>query len=108
MSSRPFCLTNPSPRSLGRDRRNRIFHPGADHGILPYSSIDALQPLIPPPDTFMQEIDHRTGSTHMRIFMSPWAYKPFAGSIKLFHQPENRIGITVGPTTHGKDRTTHS
>src|SRR6266542_3245150 len=85
---------------MGR-RLHAFGHPSAQHGLIRYARIDALEPVIPPPKHLLQEPDLRAGKCKMRITMGPRPDETLARDRQSRDKAWNCILIGVGPTTDG-------
>src|SRR4029453_7999274 len=83
---------------MGR-RLHAFGHPSAQHGLIRYARIDALQPIIPPPKHLLQKTDLRTGKCKMRITMGPRPDEAFTRYCQSLKKAWNCILISIGPTT---------
>src|SRR5438445_7379306 len=79
-------------------------HPSAQDGFIHHASIDALQPIIPPTQHFLQEPDLRAGKCKMRITVCPRPDETLARYRQSFEQAWNCILIAIGPATDGVHR----
>src|SRR5262249_7534127 len=88
--------------------RHRLYafrHPGAQHGLIHDAGIDALEPIIPPPQHLLQEADLRAGKCKMRIAMCPRPDETLAGYEQSLEKAWNCIRIGIGPTSDRVHRT---
>ncbi len=95
--SRQFLVIGRRPHAVG--------HPRAQHRLVHHAGVDALQPMIPPPQRLLQEADLRTGERDMRIGMRPGPDETLARHRQVFEQTRDRIGVAVGPAADREDRT---
>src|SRR4029079_1949315 len=56
---RPLLLGDPAalPHLVERARRRRVLHPAAEHRLVHDPRVDALEPVIPPANAFLEEAD---------------------------------------------------
>src|SRR5262245_12550622 len=85
---------------MGR-RSCAVRHPGAQHGLVHYASIDALQPIIQPAKHLLQEADLRAGKRKMRITMGPRSNETLARDCQALEKAWNCILIGIGPAADG-------
>src|SRR5947208_2706185 len=76
-------------------------HPSAQHGFIHYASIDALEPIIPPTQHFLQEADLRAGKRKMRIPVCPRPDETLARYRQSLQKSWNCVLIAVSPAAHG-------
>src|SRR5215813_11620557 len=76
-------------------------HPRAQHGLINHAGIDALEPVIPPPEDLLQETDLRAGTRKMRIAVGPRADQTLARCCQSLKKPWNCILIGIGPSADG-------
>src|SRR5215510_140184 len=87
---------------MGR-RFDAVHHPRAQHGLIHHAGIDALEPIIPPPQRLLQETDLRAGPRKMRITMGPRSDETLARYRQPLEQAWNCIRVAIGPTADGVD-----
>src|SRR5207302_11242083 len=87
-----------------RRRLDAFRHPRAQHGLIHHAGIDALEPIVPPPQHLLQEADLRAGKCEMRISMRPRPDEALARYRQPREQARNRILIGVGPAADGEHR----
>src|SRR5437764_10667158 len=86
-------------------RRFHTFrHPRTQHWFIHHARIDSLQPIIPPPQDFLEESYLRSGKCKVRIGVCPRPDETLAGHLQSLKKARNCILITIGPTTHGINR----
>jgi hypothetical protein len=103
---RPRLFGNPSSRQYlvaGR-RFHALGHPGAKHRLVHHTGVDALEPVVPPSQDFLQESDLRTGQRKVRIGMRPGSDEAFARHREMFEQTRDCVLVAVGPTADRVDR----
>src|SRR5947199_10015316 len=88
-----------------RRRLYAVRHPGAQHGLMRHASIDAFEPIIPPPQHLLQEPDLRAGTRKMRITMRPRPDETLARHGQSLEEAWNCVRIAVSPTPGGVHRT---
>ncbi len=79
-------------------------HPRPQHRFIHHAGIDALQPIIPPAQDFLEESDLGPGKCKVRIGVCPWPDETLAGHLQLLEQARDCILITIGPATDRIDR----
>src|SRR5262245_40269083 len=79
-------------------------HPSAQHGLVHDASIDALQPIIPPPKHLLQETDLRGGKCKRRITVRPRPDETLARYRQPLKKAWNCILIGIGPAADGVHR----
>ena len=84
-----------------RRRLDAFRHPRAQHGLIHHAGIDALEPIIPPPQHLLQEADLRAGTRKMRIPVRPRPDQTLARRCQSLKQPWNCIRVGVGPAADG-------
>src|SRR5262245_12103801 len=80
-------------------------HPGAQHGLMHHASIDALQPIIPPTQHFLQETDLRAGKCEVRIPVRPRPDETLARCRQSIQETWNGTLVPTRPATDGVHRT---
>src|SRR4051812_22857416 len=85
-------------------RLHAFRHPSAQHGLIHDTSIDALQPIIPPPKHLLQKADLRAGKCKMRIAMGPRPDETLARYCQSLEKAWNCILIGIGPAPDGVQR----
>src|ERR1700747_2531488 len=88
---------------MGR-RYHAVRHPRPQHRFIHHARIDALQPIIPPTQDFLEKSDLGSGKCKVRIGMCPRPDETLAGHLQPLEQAWDGILITIGPTTDGIDR----
>src|SRR5262245_53603296 len=78
-----------------------LHHPGAQHGLIHYARIDALQPMVKPTQHLLQKTDLRSGQGKMRIAMRPRTDEALARHLQPLEQAWNGVLIGVRPATDG-------
>src|SRR5215471_13559829 len=82
-------------------RFDAFHHPRAQHGLIHHAGIDALEPIIPPPQHLLQETDLRARTRKMRIPVRPWPDETLARYVQSLEQAWNCILIGIGPAADG-------
>src|SRR6516225_2752511 len=82
-------------------RLDAFRHPSAQHGLIHHASIDALEPIIPPPQHLLQEADPRAGKCKMRITVGPRPDEALARHRQSLEKAWNCILIGIGPAADG-------
>src|SRR5262245_45115976 len=85
---------------MGR-RFHAVRHPSAQHGLIHDAGIDALEPMVPPPQHLLQEADLRAGKRKMRITVGPRPDETLARYRQSLEQAWNCILIGIGPAADG-------
>src|SRR4029077_3113604 len=97
----PRRLRNPPARQrrvMGR-RFHTFRHPRTQHRFIHHARIDALQPIIPRTQDFLEKSDLGSGKCKVRIGMCPRSDETLAGHLQPLEQARDGILITIGPTT---------
>src|SRR3954447_12268386 len=76
-------------------------HPRAQHWLVHHAGIDALEPIIPPPQHLLQEADLRAGTRKMRIPVCPRSDQTLARYAQSLEQAWNCILVGIGPAADG-------
>src|SRR5579862_8420578 len=79
-------------------------HPRAQHRLIHHARVDALEPMVPPAQDFLEKADLGPGKRKVRVGMCPWADETLTRYLESREQPRDRILITIRPTTDGIDR----
>src|SRR5215831_18632703 len=82
-------------------RLDAFRHPRAQHGLIHHAGIDALEPIIPPPQHLLQEADLRAWTRKMRIAVRPRPDETLARYAQSLEQAWNCILVGIGPTADG-------
>src|SRR5262249_55773321 len=82
-------------------RFDAVRHPRAQHGLIHHAGIDALEPIIPPPQHLLQEADLRAGTRKMRIPVGPRPDETLARYAQPPEQAWNCIRVGIGPAADG-------
>src|SRR5215813_14677484 len=82
-------------------RLDAFRHPRAQHGLIHHAGIDALEPIIPPPQHLLQEADLRAGTRKMRIAVRPRPDETLARYAQPLEQAWNCILVGIGPAADG-------
>src|SRR6266511_1371667 len=85
-------------------RLDAFRHPRAQHRLIHDAGIDALEPIIPPPQHLLQEADLRAGKRKMRITVGPRPDEALARHRQSLKKAWNCILIGIGPTADGVHR----
>src|ERR1700722_4478606 len=104
---RPRFLGNPTSRQflMEGSRLHAVCHPGAQHGLIHHAGIKALEPVVPPPQHFLQEADLRTRKCKVWISMCPGSDETFARYTETLKEPRDRVRIAIGPSANDTHRT---
>src|SRR5262245_36945889 len=78
-------------------RLDAFRHPSAQHGLIHDAGIDALAPIIPPPQHLLQEADLRAGTRKMRIPVGPRPDETLARYRQPLEQAWDCIRVGIGP-----------
>src|SRR6266545_7794873 len=76
-------------------------HPRAQYGLLHDPVIDALEPIVPPPQHLLQEADLRAWTRKMRITVGPRPDETLARYAQPLEQARNFIRVGIGPAADG-------
>ena len=101
---RRFRNTPARQRVVVGRRFHTFRHPRPQHRFIHHAGIDALQPIIPPTQDFLEESDLGTGKRKVRIGVPPWPDETLAGHLQSLEKARDCILITIGPTADGIDR----
>ncbi len=103
--ARPAPFRHPTSWAMVvvRLRPDRILHPGSKHGLLVDAGFLALEPLIPPPETILQEADLRARACVMGKVMAPGTDEGAARRLGRRHHPGNGARQIVRPAADGID-----
>src|SRR5437660_12899032 len=82
-------------------RSDAFRHPRAQHGFIHHAGIDALEPIIPPPQHLLREADLRAGKCKMRITMGPRPDETLTRYSQSLEKTWNCILVGVGPAADG-------
>src|SRR5215813_14358213 len=82
-------------------RLDAFRHPRAQHGLIHHAGIDALEPIVPPPQHLLQETDLRAGTRKMRIAVGPRPDETLARYAQPLEQAWNCIRVGIGPAADG-------
>src|SRR6516162_5400527 len=85
-------------------RLDAFRHPGAQHGFIHHAGINALEPIIPPPQHLLQEADLRTGKCKMRIPVRPRPDEALASCRQSLKQAWDCVLIAISSAADGIDR----
>src|SRR5580700_4150241 len=86
-------------------RLHALGHPGAQHRFIHHAGVDALEPMVPPSQHFLQEADLRARKREVWVSVRPWPDEPLARHTKALEQPRDRVLVAIGPSTNRVDRT---
>src|SRR3546814_2977357 len=102
----PAGLGDPAPGTMrvigGRPRALLEIDPVLR--LLHHAGVDALEPLIPPAQRFLEEADPRLGHGEMRVFVHPGPDQPLLRAGEIGQHAWHRVGIAVAPAADGIDR----
>ena len=100
----PHAVTHPSARNVGhrRARPSHVHDVGAMRGVPGHTGVDALEPLIPPAQGFLQKPDARLGHGKVRVLVRPRTDDAFDRRLHTGHEARHGVGVRVVPAADGQ------
>ena len=102
----PAVLGHPASGVLGDEGRRRdvVLHPDAQHGLVHDAGVDALEPVVPEAQRFLQVADRRSRHDLVGKAVRPGSDQALARPGQAGQQAHDGGVVTVGPAADRVDR----
>src|SRR3982074_2764883 len=82
-----------------RNRRDTVHHVEAQRRLRHQAAILPLQPVVPPPQRFLQKANGGPRKPLVRIKVRPGPNGHLVRNFEMLGEPQRRIAIQIGPAT---------